>query len=33
VFEIDLEHGPNCGGELTIIAAILGSAVIERVLT
>ncbi len=24
VFEIDLEHCPNCGGELKIIAAILG---------
>ncbi|MBA3599360.1 MAG: hypothetical protein H0W40_18600 [Methylibium sp.] len=23
MFEIDLEHCPNCGGELTIIAAIL----------
>jgi len=23
VFEIDLEHCPNCGGELKIIAAIL----------
>ena len=28
VFEIDLEHCPNCGGELKIIAAILKSAVI-----
>ena len=33
VFEIDLEHCPNCGGELKIIAAILESAVIERILT
>ena len=24
VFEIDMEHCPNCGGELKIIAAILG---------
>ena len=32
VFEIDLEHCPNCGGELKIIAAILESAVIERIL-
>jgi hypothetical protein len=23
VFEIDMAHGPNCGGELKIIAAIL----------
>ena len=22
-FEVDLEHGPNCGGELKLIAAIL----------
>ena len=33
VFEIDMEHCPNCGGELKIIAAILESAVIERILT
>ncbi len=33
VFEIDLEHCPNCGGELKIIAAILESVVIERILT
>ena len=33
VFEIDLEHCPNCGGQLKIIAAILESAVIERILT
>ena len=33
VFEIDREHCPNCGGELKIIAAILKSAVIERILT
>ena len=33
VFEIDLEHCPNGGGEPTIIAAILESAVIERILT
>jgi len=33
VFQIDLEHCPNCGGQLKIIAAILESAVIERVLT
>ncbi len=29
VFEIDLEHCPNCGGELKIIAAILEAPVIE----
>ena len=33
VFEIDLEHCPNCAGEPEIIAAILESAVIERILT
>ena len=32
VFELDLEHCPNCGGELKIIAAIL-EAVIEKILT
>ena len=33
VFEIDLEHCPNCGGELKIIAAIMEAQVIERILT
>jgi len=33
VFQIDLEHCPNCGGELKIIAAILAAPVIERILT
>ena len=33
VFEIDLEHCPNCGGQLRIIATILESAVIDRILT
>ena len=32
VFELDLEHCPNCGGELKIIAAILEAPVIERIL-
>jgi len=32
-FELDLEHRPNCGGELKIIAAILDATVIEKVLT
>ena len=33
VFEIDLEHCPNCGGELKIIALILEAPVIGRILT
>ena len=33
VFEIDMEHGPHCGGELKIIAAILEQPVIEKILT
>jgi len=33
VFQIDIEHCPNCGGQLKIIAAILESAVIERIVT
>ena len=33
VFDLDLEHGPNCGGELKIIAAILEQPVIEKILT
>ena len=33
VFQIDIEHCPNCGGELKIIAAILAAPVIERILT
>ena len=33
IFQIDLEHCPNCGGQLKIIAAILESAVIDRILT
>ncbi|MDP1899454.1 MAG: transposase [Rubrivivax sp.] len=33
VFEIDLEHCPNCGGEPKIIAAILEQPVIEKILT
>jgi hypothetical protein len=32
-FEIDLEHYPNCGGELKIIAAIVEAPEIERILT
>jgi hypothetical protein len=32
VFEIDLEHCPNCGGEPKIIAAILEQPVIEKIL-
>jgi hypothetical protein len=33
VFGLDLEHCPNCGGELKIIAAILQAPVIEQILT
>jgi hypothetical protein len=33
VFELDLEHCPNCAGELKIIAAILEQPVIEKILT
>jgi hypothetical protein len=33
VFELDLEHCPNCDGELKIIAAILEKSVIEKILT
>jgi hypothetical protein len=33
VFDLDLEHCPNCGGDLKIIAAILESPVIEKILT
>jgi hypothetical protein len=32
VFEIDMEHCPNCGGQLKIIAAIVETALIERIL-
>jgi hypothetical protein len=34
VFDIDMQHCPNCGGgELRIIAAILERSVIEKILT
>ena len=33
VFEIDVAHCPNCGGELKIIAAIMEQPVIEKILT
>ena len=34
VFDIDMQHCPNCGaGELKIIAAILERPVIEKILT
>ena len=32
VFDLDLEHCPNCGGDLKIIAAILEQPVIEKIL-
>ena len=33
VFDLDLEHCANCGGELKIVAAILEAPVIEKILT
>ena len=33
VFGLDMEHCPNCGGELKIIATILDQPVIEKILT
>ena len=33
VFDLELEHCPNCGGDLKIIAAILEQPVIEKILT
>ena len=33
VLDLDLEHCPNCGGELKIIAAILEQPVIEKIHT
>ena len=33
VFDLDLQHCPNCGGDLRIIAAILQPPVIEKILT
>ena len=33
VFEIDMEHCPNCGGALKTIAAKLEQPVIEKILT
>ena len=33
VFGLDMEHRPNCGGEMKIIAAILEAPVIEKILT
>ena len=32
VVEFDLEHCPNCGGELKVIAAILEQPMIEKIL-
>ena len=32
VFQLDLAHCPNCGGELKLIAAILEAPVIEKIL-
>ncbi len=33
VFEIDMEHCTNCGGELKIIATIVEAPVVEKILT
>jgi hypothetical protein len=33
VFDIDMEHCPQCGGTLKIIAAIVGPTVIAKILT
>jgi hypothetical protein len=33
VFNLDLEHCPNCGAELKIIAAIFERPAIEKILT
>jgi hypothetical protein len=33
LFDIDLEHCPQCGGPLKIIAAIVDPAVIAKILT
>jgi hypothetical protein len=33
VFALDLEHCPNCGGELKIIGVIPEQPVIEKILT
>jgi hypothetical protein len=33
VFDIDMQHCPNCSGEVKIIAAILEQPVIEKILT
>jgi len=33
VFDIDIEHCPQCGGSLKIIAAIEDPAVIAKILT
>ena len=33
VFDIDMEHCPNCGGTLTILAAILDPTVIAKILS
>ena len=33
LFEPGMAHGPNCGGELEIVAAILEAPVIEKIIT
>ncbi|MBK6789093.1 MAG: hypothetical protein IPG77_16030 [Betaproteobacteria bacterium] len=33
MFDLDIHHCPNCGGELKIIAAILEAPLIEKILS
>jgi hypothetical protein len=33
VFSVDLEHCPDCGGDLKLVAAILDGAAVVKILT